>query len=206
MSNVTAIHLRPIRSPEASDPEQQTKLSLVTSTSSHAYSQATLELGFSAPNAFIPVLVPPHEHSDVESTTRTFRVDATHSDSEDAFFERQMTSSADLPSVGAFAHRFAQAMVEVIAGQRPPRQLAHWATPTVLSGVLHPTKSERSPARRRTAASRDRSIVTRVRIDEPADGVAEVAAVVRGRERSRALMLRFEGWDGRWICTFAGMV
>jgi hypothetical protein len=35
---------------------------------------------------------------------------------------------------------------------------------------------------------------------EPADGVAEVAAIVRIGDRFRAIALRLEGLDGRWRC------
>jgi hypothetical protein len=38
-------------------------------------------------------------------------------------------------------------------------------------------------------------------VDEPADGVAEVCAVVSHGERFRAIALRLEGIDGRWRCT-----
>ena len=37
-------------------------------------------------------------------------------------------------------------------------------------------------------------------VTEPADGVAEVAAVLRIENRFRALALRLEGLDGRWRC------
>lgn len=40
-----------------------------------------------------------------------------------------------------------------------------------------------------------------VRVSEPADGVAEVSAVVRHGARTRAVALRLEGMDGRWQCT-----
>jgi hypothetical protein len=40
-----------------------------------------------------------------------------------------------------------------------------------------------------------------VRVCEPADGVAEAAAVVHGPQRTRAVALRLEGMDGRWRVT-----
>jgi hypothetical protein len=39
-----------------------------------------------------------------------------------------------------------------------------------------------------------------IHIIEPADGVAEIAAIVRVGERFRAMALRLEGLDGRWRC------
>jgi hypothetical protein len=38
-------------------------------------------------------------------------------------------------------------------------------------------------------------------VSEPADGVAEVCALVRRGARSTAVALRMEGMDGRWQCT-----
>jgi hypothetical protein len=40
-----------------------------------------------------------------------------------------------------------------------------------------------------------------VRVCQPADGVAEAAAVVHGPQRTRAIALRLEGLDGRWRVT-----
>jgi len=41
----------------------------------------------------------------------------------------------------------------------------------------------------------------RLIVSEPADGVAEVTAVVERGPRTRALALRMEGRDGRWVVT-----
>jgi hypothetical protein len=39
-----------------------------------------------------------------------------------------------------------------------------------------------------------------IRVCEPADGVAEVSAVVQIGPRFRAMAARLEGLDGRWRC------
>ena len=46
-----------------------------------------------------------------------------------------------------------------------------------------------------------RGVVRSVHVSLPADGVAEVAALVRRGARSTAVALRLEGLDGRWQCT-----
>lgn len=208
MNNVTAIRVRPIPSPDPVVPTPRPKLRLVGEASPQSFAQETLELAFAAPTTFVPVLAPDLRSEPRKAPTRTFSVEEDSGDHADAFFERQMTASDALPAARAFAHGFAQAIVEVMAGQRSPRQIARHATPAVLSGVTRPPASTSglSASSHKAQRATERSIVTSVRVDEPADGVAEVAAVVRGKERSRALMLRLEGWDGRWICTFAAMV
>ena len=47
----------------------------------------------------------------------------------------------------------------------------------------------------------ERPVVGGVRVSEPDDGVAEVAAVVHRRHRVQAIALRLEGRDGRWVVT-----
>jgi hypothetical protein len=42
--------------------------------------------------------------------------------------------------------------------------------------------------------------VKSVRVCEPVDGVAEVAAVISQGGRCRAVAARLEGVDGRWRC------
>jgi hypothetical protein len=36
---------------------------------------------------------------------------------------------------------------------------------------------------------------------EPLDGICESTITVRFGERLRAIVIRFEGVDGRWLCT-----
>lgn len=86
-------------------------------------------------------------------------------------------------------------MVEVLAAHRPISQLVRWTTTEVYARLargaqLAPT---RHPGRSR------RPVVRRVRVDEPRDGVAEVAAVVMIGDRARAIAFRMVGRDGRWV-------
>jgi len=53
------------------------------------------------------------------------------------------------------------------------------------------------PARRAWAQP---AVVRSVRVCEPADGVAELSAVVQAGARFRAIAARLEGLDGRWRC------
>ena len=109
-------------------------------------------------------------------------------------FGPQPTATRDLPAVRGWAGRFTQAMVEVLAGDRPLTQLVRWTSAEVydeLAGrVVTPSVGEGS-----------RGVVRSLHVSAPADGVAEVAALVRRGARSTALALRLEGLDGRWQCT-----
>jgi Family of unknown function (DUF6459) len=111
------------------------------------------------------------------------------------FFDRQPTSRRRLPDPEPWAARLVQAALEMIAGRRPAAQLQEWTTPIVLaelvlaSGHRHWALPGGSPP-----------TVRSVHVSEPADGVAEVAAVVQRGERYFAVAARLEGLDGRWRC------
>ncbi len=111
-------------------------------------------------------------------------------------FGPQPTSTGDLPEARGWAGRFAQALVEVLAGDRPLAQLIRFTTTGVydeVSGLIAGPGVTRSDA--------SRGVVRSVHVSEPADGVAEICALVRRGARCTAVALRLEGLDGRWQCT-----
>jgi Family of unknown function (DUF6459) len=105
-----------------------------------------------------------------------------------------------LPEPRWWASRLAQALVEVMAGDRPPAQLSGWTDEDVYADLRQRVRMlGRLSAARRGAPTR--ALVRSVRVSEPADGVAEACALVQHGPRSRALAFRLEGEDGRWRCT-----
>jgi len=117
----------------------------------------------------------------------------------DDIFDPQPTARADLPDPQLWAGRLAQAMLEVDAGVRPVAQLRRWTSEEVYASLRH--RGRRSRFVQTRAAGSNRVWVRSLRICEPADGVAEVSAVVQDGPRTRALAMRLEGTDGRWRCT-----
>ena len=109
-------------------------------------------------------------------------------------FGPQPTPREELPDPTAWAGRLVQAVVEVLAGVRPLAQLVRWTSPEVFAGL------QRRGARAQAQPGR-RAIVRSVHVSEPADGVAEACAVVIAHGRVRAVALRLEGLDGRWVMT-----
>jgi hypothetical protein len=146
----------------------------------------TLALAFVLPSG-VPAVpaVPPQ--------LRIVRRDQTEEEDEDRDFAPQPTTRSELPDPREWAGRLVQAIVEVIAGLRPPAQLVRWTSAQVYDGV-----AARAHTRRR---GEPRARLTSVHVCEPADGIAEVSAVVQRGARSRAVALRIEGLDGRWQCT-----
>ncbi len=106
--------------------------------------------------------------------------------------------------VDAWAHRFVQAAVEIIGGDRPGTQLVRHSSREVYADLdrraqLVARAGGHVPGVARVQPVRPR--VLSVRSDFPVADVAEVSAHVRYGERSRAVAARFERRSTRWVCT-----
>lgn len=100
--------------------------------------------------------------------------------------------------IRGWAARFAQAAVEVAAGERPVLQLLRWTDERVYADL-----ERRSALVSRVRGPSDRRIrpqVRGVRVCRPTSDSAEVSVTVRHGRRSRALALRLERHRGRWRC------
>lgn len=101
------------------------------------------------------------------------------------------TASAQLPPPARAGRAYATALVEVLAGRRPVGQVRVHAAPAVFAALA--TRAAQGWGAPVQVAS--------VRVCQPADGVAEVSATVRGARRAHAMAFRLEGVDGRWRIT-----
>ncbi len=123
----------------------------------------------------------------------------------EALFAAQATPAHRLPPVHPAATGLAHALLETLAGDRPARQLARVVSPPLLEALEQ--GRWRLPSRPWAASVRS------VHVCQPADGIAEVSAVIVGLERTlrgsigvevrrvRAVAMRLEGLDGRWMLT-----
>lgn len=132
-------------------------------------------------------------------------------DGEDVDFGPQATPRRLLPEPRPWAARLVQAVVEVLAGDRPVTQLVRWTDEDVYAtlqrrvqvGATSPTLvGQRRAAGRAAGNARGaRAVVRSVHVSEPAEGVAEVCALVQRGVRVTAVALRLDGVDGRWRCS-----
>jgi hypothetical protein len=109
---------------------------------------------------------------------------------------------AGTAEIRAWAARFAQAVVEVLGGDRPLTQLLRWTSARVYSDLARRVRilaRTAPPATQRLRTVRPQ--VRSVHVCRPAQGCAEVSVHVRHGKRSRALAARLELTDGRWQCT-----
>lgn len=122
---------------------------------------------------------------------------------DDPFFAPQPTPRVELSDPALHGRRILRAVFEVLGRRRPLQQLLPWTTEDVYEELTAWVY------RRMRADSQPQSapaMVRSVRAGEPADGVAELTAVVHLDGRVRAVVLRLEGADGRWRCTLLRLV
>lgn len=107
----------------------------------------------------------------------------------------------DRAELDVFAHRFANAVVEVIGGDRGPSQLLRWTSEAVYADLQRRCAllARTTPGDRRLRPLR--SQVRSVHVFCPSTEAAEVSVHVRHGERSRAIAARIEHLEGRWCCT-----
>lgn len=99
-----------------------------------------------------------------------------------------------------WASRFLQAVVEVVASERPLTQLARWTDPRVYAEIAR--SRQRVAARRAAGRTRaGRQHVATVHVCRPSPDVAEVAARVTTGPRSRAIAAQLTFSRERWLCT-----
>lgn len=111
------------------------------------------------------------------------------------FFDRQPTSRRQLPDVERFGRQLFTGLLEVLAGRRSASQLAPLTSAGIYAGIVRDALGND-----RLGCAGRRPTLQSMRVSEPADGVAELSAVVRIGPRCRALAARVEGLDGRWRC------
>lgn len=162
--------------------------------------QGTLALDFALPSGL------PAEPRPRALTLVTGGTEPTGGRRHGSFADRPEAAGAARAAAGApppeeWAGPLVQAVVEVIAGDRPPQQLVRWTTQRVYADL---SRRVRILGLTTSAASRtrtERCHVRSVRVFQPRPDAAEVAAHVRHGARSRAVAARLEIQRGRWTCT-----
>lgn len=105
-------------------------------------------------------------------------------------FEPIPTSATDLPELHAWTMKFAISVLEIWAGRRQPAQLISRCHRNIYLRLLKNVGSQREIGR-----------IKSIHQHEPLDGICESTITVRYGERLRAMVIRFEGVDQRWLCT-----
>jgi hypothetical protein len=101
----------------------------------------------------------------------------------------------------AFSARFAQAVVEVVGGDRGVHQLMRWTTEWVYADLMHRSHALHRATPGGERLRRVRATVRSVHLFRPHDDAAELSIHVRHGHRSRAIAARIERIEGRWRCS-----
>ena len=101
----------------------------------------------------------------------------------------------------AFSARFAQAVVEVIGGDRGVHQLMRWTTEWVYADLMHRSHALQRATPGDQRLRRVRATVRSVHLFRPHEDAAELSIHVRHGQRSRAIAARIERIEGRWRCS-----
>ena len=106
-----------------------------------------------------------------------------------------------LPEARAWGGRLAQAVSEVLAGDRPVAQLVRFTDEDVFVELNRRVRMLGLTTTATGRGTKERCALRSVRVCRPNAQVAEVAAHVRHGGRSRAIALRMEIRRNRWVCT-----
>ena len=100
------------------------------------------------------------------------------------------TPSAALPNVHLWTMSLAVSALEVFAGRRNPAQLAMRCHRVVYNDLLVCAGMSKEIGR-----------VIKIHQDFPFDGIAESSITIKFSDRFRAMVIRAEGINERWLCT-----
>lgn len=149
-----------------------------STTSSDLWAHPTLDL------YLIPEKVHPPQKALLYSLPSTF------GESYDPDDHPQPTSAEELPDLQIWIMGFATNFLEILAGRRQPAQLHARCHRVTYCDLLALAGSVKEIGR-----------IRKIHLVEPLDGICESTITVRFGERVRALAIRCEGIDGRWLCT-----
>jgi len=102
----------------------------------------------------------------------------------------QPTSTSQLPDIRLWTMSLAVSALEVFAGRRNPAQLAVRLHRVIYSELLISA-----------GLAKEIGKVVKIHQDSPLDGIVESCLTVKFTDRMRAMVIRAEGIDGKWLCT-----
>jgi len=102
---------------------------------------------------------------------------------------------SELPEVNKWSENFVIKILEVWSGRRSVAQLSR-----------HCHRSAQREIRFQISSATKKCWVRKIYISQPIEGVVEVTATLRIKDRVESLSLRLEGVDKRWICTELNLI
>ena len=125
-----------------------------------------------------------------EQRAKLYLIPSTFGEEFEPGFEPVPTSATELPELHAWTMKFAVSVIEIWAGRRQPAQLISKCHRQIYMNLLKQVGSQKEIGRIRS-----------IHQCQPLDGICESTITVRFGDRLRAMVIRFEGVDQRWLCT-----
>ena len=116
--------------------------------------------------------------------------DNLEGEEDDPEMVRRPSPLSELPEIGEWIGKYVVSLVEICGGKRPVQQLARWTHRITYQHIVKIMGSWKPLPK-----------IRKFYISQPLEGIVEVTVTLRFEERVRALALRFEGVERRWICT-----
>jgi hypothetical protein len=132
----------------------------------------------------------PESPAPVIQKARLYLVASTFGEEFDAEFAPKPTSAIDLPDINELTTRFIHKVIEIWAGRRSASQVQAMCHHLIFADL------QRTAGQQKIVGK-----VRKIRITQPLDGISESTVTVRYGDRLRVIAIRFEGLDGRWLCT-----
>jgi len=142
----------------------------------------------------LDLFAPPAQQK-FEQKAKLFLVPSTFGEDLEADEMPIPTSASVLPDIHTWTMKFIVSVVEVWAGKRQPAQLIHWCHRVIYMDLLKSSGSQKGIGK-----------IKSIHQSQPLDGICENTVLIRYGERLRAVVIRFEGVDGRWLCTALKMI
>lgn len=132
---------------------------------------------------------PPDEYIETRSE-KLYLVPTTHGESYDPDFSPMPSPLSELPDPERWTKAFVLRIIEILGGRRPMLQIARNTHRHTFNDISS-----------KVGVFRELPRIKRIHRSAPIEGVLEITVLLSFPKRVRAMVLRLEGVDGRWLCT-----
>lgn len=129
-------------------------------------------------------------HPELQEPQKLYLIPTTHGESFDPDFSPVPSSANELPDGDRWTHAYIISAIEILSGRRPLVQISRNTHRFIYNNLA-----------KQSGSLSELPKVKKIHRNRPIDGVIELVATIAFKNRVRALAARFEGVDGKWLCT-----
>ena len=121
---------------------------------------------------------------------RLYLVASTFGEEYEEDFAPKPTSATDLPDIHELTFQFIHNVIEIWAGRRSASQVQALCHHLIFADLQRKSGEQKMIGK-----------IRKIKVTQPLDGISESTVTIRYGDRLRVVAIRFEGLDGRWLCT-----